>query len=128
MRIVMGGASAMLAVALVGGVSSCLKFTTSGDLAAVLSSKPTLAFFRDLRLGGPGLVCAKILRQRGATAVTTAVSIRVPALIRLQWRFTAEDGEGDVGSAGLAVCLKRGLSAGRSSSKIMVLRAVCLQW
>ena len=64
MRMVMGGASAIFAVALVGGVSSCLKFTTSGDLAAVLSSKSTSASFRDLRLGG---LCY-VMCEEGASA------------------------------------------------------------
>ena len=74
------------------------------------------------------LVYAKILRRRVRGAGATAVSIRFTALIRLQWRFNKEDGEGDVGERGLAVGLKRELFRGVKTTKMLMLRAACLQW
>ena len=74
------------------------------------------------------LVYAKLLRRRVVPAAATAVGVRVPALRLCSPSSRAEDEEGDVGERGLAVGLKRGLSAGRSSPKILVLHAVCLQW
>ena len=99
----------------------------SAIFAFVLSSKSTSAF-RGLRWGGPALAYAKILRRRVVPAAATAVGVRVPALRLCSPTSSAEDEEGDVLERGLAVGLKRALFRSVKIAKMLMLRAVCLQW